>query len=203
MASTFNVLGEIAAYIDDCRLCGLCQTRINTVPGEGNPRAKLMFIGEGPGETEDQQGRPFVGRAGELLKEAFQRAGIAREEVFITNIVKCRPPGNRNPNQSEMDQCYPYLINQLSYVQPDLIVILGKVAAEYLLQRPVKITKEHGKLEFLPSFSGLCIMTVLHPAYVLRNQKPEIRESFFQAIQDARNIAYGNPDTGLHERSTG
>lgn len=200
MDNTFNVLQEIAAQIHGCQVCGLCRNRTNTVPGEGNPNARIMFVGEGPGETEDLQGRPFVGRAGELLDEAFSSASIDRNQVFITNIVKCRPPGNRNPSQEEMKKCYPYLVNQISYIQPDLIVVLGKVAAEYILQRPVKITKENGRLEFFSS--GLCVMTVLHPAYVLRNQKPEVRESFFQAIQDARNIAYGIPHTGLSEGSS-
>lgn len=201
MGSTSNTLKEIAEQIGNCKACGLCENRINTVPGEGNPHARLMIIGEGPGETEDKEGRPFVGRAGELLSEALKRAGLDRSDIFITNAVKCRAPGNRNPSQEEMEKCYPYLVNQISYIQPGLIVVLGKVAAEYLLQRPVKITKEHSKLDFFSS--GLCVMTVLHPAYVLRNQKPEIRESFFQAIQDARNIAYGIPNTGLHARSFG
>ena len=199
MANTFDVLGEIAAYIASCRDCGLCETRTNTVPGEGNKRAKIMIIGEGPGQNEDLQGRPFIGKAGDLLNEAFRRAGINRNDVFITNAVKCRPPGNRNPSQEEMDKCYPYLINQICYIKPEIVVILGKVAAEYLLQRPVKITKENGKLEVRSS--GLRLMTVLHPAYVLRNQTPEIRESFFQAITNARNIAYGNTTTGIHAGS--
>jgi DNA polymerase len=155
-----------------------------------------MFVGEGPGETEDAEGRPFVGKAGALLNEALRLADIEREAVFITNVVKCRPPGNRNPSQEEMTSCSPYLFKQIEVIKPGMIVLLGKVASEFLLQRPVKITKENGKLDFLPS--GTCVMPVLHPAYVLRNHQPEVRASFFRAIQDARNIAYGNSDPGLH-----
>jgi DNA polymerase len=148
-----------------------------------------MFIGEGPGEQEDLQGLPFVGRAGELLNEGLARAGLTREEVFITNLVKCRPPGNRNPHQGEIDACAGYLKAQIAAIQPELIVALGKVAAEYLLQRPVKITREHGSLDFLED--GTCLMTVYHPAYVLRNQTSEVREAFFSALKDASEIAYG------------
>lgn len=194
-ANTSSTLEKIAKVVSNCSACGLCTTRKNTVPGEGNPETRILFIGEGPGESEDLQGRPFVGKAGDLLNEAFRNSGIDRKNIFITNVVKCRPPGNRNPSQEEMTSCFPYLVEQINAIQPDLIVALGKVAAEFLLQRPVKITRENGKLDFLPS--GLCIMTILHPAYVLRNQTPEIRESFFQAIKDARNIAYGISDPRL------
>lgn len=196
MVSTFNTLVQIAALTYDCNACGLCATRNNSVPGEGHSRARLMFVGEGPGETEDAEGRPFVGKAGALLNEALRLADIEREAVFITNVVKCRPPGNRNPSQEEMTSCSPYLFKQIEVIKPGMIVLLGKVASEFLLQRPVKITKENGKLDFLPS--GTCVMPVLHPAYVLRNHQPEVRASFFRAIQDARNIAYGNSDPGLH-----
>lgn len=194
--NTFNTLVHIAALTYNCNACGLCSTRNNSVPGEGHSQARLMFVGEGPGETEDLEGRPFVGRAGDLLNQALVRANLDREDVFITNVVKCRPPGNRNPTTEEMQSCSPYLTKQIATINPKLIVLLGKVAAEFLLQRPVKITKENGKLDFLTG--GTCVMTVLHPAYVLRNQQPEVRESFFRAIQDARNIAYGNSDPGLH-----
>lgn len=194
--STFNALIQVAALTYNCNACGLCASRNNSVPGEGHSQARLMIIGEGPGATEDAEGRPFVGKAGALLNQALWQADLEREAVFITNVVKCRPPGNRNPVQEEMLACYPYLRKQIEIIKPNLIVVLGKVAAEFLLERPVKITKENGKLEFLPS--GLGIMAVLHPAYVLRNQQPAIRDSFFQAIKDARNIAYGISDPGLH-----
>jgi DNA polymerase len=155
---------------------------------------RLMFIGEGPGEQEDLQGRPFVGRSGDILREAYHRIDIPRSTLFITNVVKCRPPGNRNPALLEMEVCSHFLYEEIKLVNPRVIVALGKVASEYLLERPVKITKENGHLHFLDH--SLCendppIMTVFHPAYVLRNRKPEIQEAFFQAIKDAKEVAYG------------
>jgi DNA polymerase len=149
-----------------------------------------MFIGEAPGADEDREGLPFVGRSGELLTEALEAAGLTEEQVYITNTVKCRPPGNRNPTRSEMDACLRFLASQIGQPRP-VIVILGKVAAEYLLQRPVKITKENGHIEVLED--GTLVVLVYHPAYVLRNRKPEIRREFFQAVRDAREIAYGAP----------
>jgi len=185
-------LAEIAEQVAACTKCGLCAERKNTVPGEGYPEAGVLFIGEGPGRDEDREGRPFIGRAGELLTKALEeKAGIYRDEVFITNIVKCRPPGNRNPTFEEMNACSPFLFQQVNTIQPKVVVILGKVAAEHLLQRPVKITKENGNFEFLSS--GLCVMTVLHPSYVLRNRTPEVEESFFQAIEKAFDLAYPSP----------
>jgi DNA polymerase len=148
-----------------------------------------MIVGEGPGEQEDLQGRPFVGPAGNLLDLALVTAQLGRGHVFIANTVKCRPPGNRNPTKEEMDACFPFLKQQIETIQPDLIIALGKVAAEYLLDRQVKITKEHGELDFLPT--GGCVMIVLHPAYVLRNQKDEVKQSFFDAFNGARQIVYG------------
>jgi DNA polymerase len=163
-----------------------------------------MFIGEGPGQEEDLQGRPFVGKSGELLDEALRRAGLPREYVFITNVVKCRPPGNRNPSTKEMEACSPYLYAQIDAIRPELIVTLGKVAAEFLLKREVRITKENGHLDFWDD--AVCMMTVYHPAYVLRTRRPEVKEAFFQAIQNAREIAYGVSTPAhacLHEEDPG
>lgn len=185
-------LADIAQQIAVCTKCELCAKRNNTVPGEGNPEADVLFIGEGPGRDEDEEGRPFIGRAGELLTKALEeKAGVSRDEVFITNIVKCRPPENRNPLFDEMNVCSPFLFEQVNIIQPKVVVILGKVAAEHLLQRPVKITKENGNFEFLSS--GLCVMTVLHPSYVLRNKTPEVEASFFDAIINAFSLAYPSP----------
>jgi len=183
-----EALDLLAEEIANCESCELCQTRTNAVPGSGSPKARILFVGEGPGEQEDLEGLPFVGRAGELLNEGLARAGMSRNEVFITNIVKCRPPGNRNPHQKEMEACAGYLKAQIEAIQPALIVALGKVAAEYLLQREVKITRENSKLDFLPD--GTTVMTVYHPAYVLRNQKQEVREAFFSAFEYARELVY-------------
>lgn len=130
-----------------------------------------------------------MGRAGQLLNEGLKQASLKRDEVFITNVVKCRPPGNRNPTLPEMKACEPFLQAQLEILRPDLVIALGKVAAEFLLKRPVKITKENGHLDFLED--GTLVMIVLHPSYVLRNQSPEIRESFFEALRDASFIVRG------------
>ncbi len=207
MANISSSLENLATQIHNCTSCNLCTSKTYSVPGEGNSDARILFIGEGPGQTEDLKGRPFIGRSGELLDKALVAADLSRTDVFITNIVKCRPPGNRNPTQEEMDACYPFLMNQIRYIRPNVIVVLGKVAAEYILERPVKITKEQGKIDFLPDFwrgvvGGIAIIPILHPAYVLRNNKPEVIQSFYQAIQDARNIAYGLPNSGLHAEST-
>lgn len=181
-------------YKQDCTRCPLAASRTQIVWSRGFPGSDLMLIGEGPGEKEDLQGRPFVGRSGALLDEALVASfGDEFEKwVYITNMVKCRPPGNRNPTDKEIDACSPFLKEEFGIVEPKLLVVLGKVAAEGLLQRPVKITKEHGHLDFLDD--GQAVMICYHPAYVLRNQKPEIKQSFFQAFRDARRIAYG-PDS--------
>jgi uracil-DNA glycosylase len=191
-------------FPEGCTKCPLHESRTNIVwcsPSDPVPTAKILIIGEGPGEQEDLQGRPFVGRSGELLNQALSKAFNGEyfwTKVYITNVVKCRPPGNRNPTREEMEACYPNLQVQYTLQYPEIIVALGKVAAEFLLQRPVKITKEHGNLDFI---NERPVLICYHPAYVLRNRTPEIRESFFQAIQDARSIAYGISDTGIHERS--
>lgn len=195
-----------------CTKCSLHERRINIVwcrPDDPFPwpHCKLMFIGEGPGEREDIEGYPFVGRSGELLDEALKQTFPDEYwpgKVYITNMVKCRPPGNRNPTQKEMEVCYPNLQVQYTLQSPELIVVLGKVAAEFLLQRPVKITKEHGNLDFInDGFKDVPILICYHPAYVLRNQKPEIKQGFFQAIQDARRIVYGIPTDRIYEKSSG
>ncbi|MCS7137696.1 MAG: uracil-DNA glycosylase, partial [Candidatus Caldarchaeum sp.] len=122
-------MDAVADEVRGCRLCPLWMSRRNAVPGEGNPNAEVMFIGEGPGEDEDLQGRPFVGRSGKLLTEALEKAGIRREDVFITNVVKCRPPGNREPTPEETSVCTKnYLFRQIELVNPRLIVLLGSVA---------------------------------------------------------------------------
>lgn len=184
-----TTLTLLEAGILGCDACPLSQTRTRAVPGEGRPDARILFVGEGPGADEDREGRPFVGRAGGLLNEAFERAGLDRREVFIANIVKCRPPENRNPSAEEMDACAHFLEKQSEAIRPRLIVALGKVSAEFLLGRKVYATRENGHLDFMED--GTCVMIVLHPAYVLRNQTEEVRESFFQAIVNATSIAYG------------
>jgi uracil-DNA glycosylase family 4 len=201
-------LDSIYKDIKNCKACFLHQGRTTVVPGHGNILAPLLIIGEGPGLEEDRQGIPFCGRSGNLLGAALMNAGCyppaeraGRSDVFITNIVKCRPPENRNPTQLEIDTCGPFLERQISSIDPRLILTLGKVASEAILQRPVKITKEHGNLDFRED--GRAVMVCYHPAYVLRNQKTETVQKFYETIQDARNIAYGAPNIGLHERGVG
>ncbi len=188
-------------YNQDCSKCGLAASRTQIVWGRGFPDSDLMLIGEGPGRDEDREGSPFVGRSGMLLDEALvETFGPEHSKwVFITNMVKCRPPDNRNPTNLEIETCAPYLKEEFELVEPKLIVVLGKVAAEGLLQRPVKITREHGNLDFMDD--GQAVLICYHPAYVLRNQKPEIKQGFFQAIKDARRIAYGTNDR-VHEESS-
>jgi len=152
-----------------CTLCSLSSTRTNVVFGEGNPEAGLMFVGEGPGADEDATGRPFVGRAGELLTKMIGAMGYARTDVYIANIVKCRPPGNRVPEENERQSCLPFLQQQISLVSPRVIVLLGQTAAASLLGQAVGISKLRGKEARLSRFPGIRVMPTYHPAYLLRN----------------------------------
>jgi DNA polymerase len=162
-----NSLEELRAAIGDCQRCKLCSGRTNLVYGVGNPRAKLMFVGEGPGRDEDLQGEPFVGRAGQLLTDIITKGmGLKREDVYIANVVKCRPPENRNPEPDEVAACEPFLKKQIDLVRPDIIVGLGKFAVQTLLQSKVPITKLRGNWH---SYHGIKLMPTFHPAYLLRN----------------------------------
>ncbi len=160
-------LEELRAVIGDCRRCKLCSGRTHLVFGVGNPDARLMFIGEGPGRDEDLQGEPFVGRAGQLLTDIITKGmGLHREDVYIANVIKCRPPGNRNPEPDEVAACEPFLKKQIELIHPDVIVGLGKFAVQTLLQSKVPITKLRGKWH---SYHGIKLMPTFHPAYLLRN----------------------------------
>lgn len=168
-----KTLEEIAKQISTCTACPLHAARKNTVPGEGNPiRPDIMFVGEGPGADEDMQGRPFVGAAGQLLNKMIGAMGYKREEVFIANIVKCRPPGNRVPLPEEMRACVPYLKAQIALIKPKIIVALGKTAVQGLLQEDVAITKFRGTW---CRYEGIDLMPTYHPAFLLRspNRKGE------------------------------
>lgn len=150
-----------------CRLCPLCETRTNTVFGEGDPHADLMFIGEGPGADEDAQGRPFVGRAGKLLTKMIEAMQFSREEVFIANIVKCRPPNNRVPEKGEVEGCLPYLHRQIELIQPKVIVLLGNTPLKHLLGMS-GITRLHGEWQQL---NGIAVMPSFHPSFLLRDPR--------------------------------
>lgn len=168
-------LAQIAAELKDCTRCKLCSLGRHTiVVGEGDPEARLVFVGEGPGEQEDLQGRPFIGRAGQLLDKMIEAMGLSRDRVYIANVVKCRPPGNRNPEPDEIATCSPFLYRQLATLQPKVIVALGKFSAQTILQTEERISDLRGKFREIPAGSRfgpsrVKIMPTWHPAYLLRN----------------------------------
>ena len=162
---------ELEQCVKNCTKCDLCNERKNTVLGDGNFNAKVMFIGEGPGGDEDEQGLPFVGRAGQLMNEAFKAIGIKREEVYIANIVKCRPPKNRNPYEKEIKECLDYLRNQVILVKPEIVVLLGSVALTSILGKEYSITSARGKWI---EKKGIKYMPTFHPAALLRDDNKKI-----------------------------
>lgn len=162
-----GTLEALAEYIGDCRRCRLYRGRQNLVFGEGDPKAGLVFVGEGPGRQEDLAGRPFVGEAGKLLTRIIEDGmGIRREHVYICNVVKCRPPGNRDPEGDEVEHCLPFLKQQIRIIGPRVICSLGRVAARTLVGPEFKITRDRGKWQ---AFMGIPLMPTYHPAYLLRN----------------------------------
>lgn len=170
-------LAELKRVIESCRKCDLWKTRTNTVFGSGDFNARLAFIGEAPGRDEDLQGKPFVGRAGMLLERLLKTIGIKRDEVFIGNVLKCRPPNNRTPSSFEVSQCEPYLVAQLQLIRPRLIVCLGLTAAKTLLK--VEYTLGQFRQNMF-KYHGIDVLVTYHPAAVLRNPNLEkfIREDF-------------------------
>jgi len=180
-------LEELRAAIGDCRRCKLCSGRTHLVFGVGNPNAKLMFVGEGPGRDEDLQGEPFVGRAGQLLTDIITKGmGLKRADVYIANVVKCRPPENRNPEPDEVAACEPFLKKQIDLIRPKIIVGLGKFAVQTLLQSKVPITKVRGNWH---SYHGIKLMPTFHPAYLLRNpaDKKLVWEDIKKVIKELRD----------------
>jgi len=160
-------LEALRAAIGECQRCRLAKGRTKLVFGVGNPKARLMFVGEGPGRDEDLKGEPFVGRAGMLLTDIIEKGmRLARNDVYICNVVKCRPPENRNPEPDEVETCSPFLLRQIALVGPEVIVALGKFAAQTLLQSNTPITKLRGQWF---EYQGVPLMPTLHPAYLLRN----------------------------------
>lgn len=167
----YNNWEELEEVVKKCRKCRLCETRKNVVFGVGNREADIMLIGEGPGADEDAQGEPFVGKAGKLMNMAFDMLGVKREEVYIANIVKCRPPNNRNPQDDEAENCLDYLRNQVILVKPKIIVLLGSVALKNVLGKEYGITASRGKwLER----KGILYMPTWHPAALLRDENKKI-----------------------------
>jgi len=178
LSSPVRTLDDVRRELGDCQRCPLHRTRRNLVFGEGNPSADLVFIGEAPGEEEDRQGRPFVGRAGQLLTRIIEAMGLERQDVYICNILKCRPPQNRNPKQEEMETCEPFLIKQIEAIRPKVICALGTFAARRILQTDVPITVLRGKFH---EFRGVRVMPTYHPAYLLRN--PDAKKQVWEDVQ--------------------
>ncbi|MGZ8903840.1 MAG: uracil-DNA glycosylase [Methylobacter sp.] len=170
-----------------CTKCSLCETRNRTVFGSGNNKADWMLIGEAPGQNEDLQGKPFVGSAGLLLTEMLRAIGLAREEIFITNIVKCRPPGNRNPKPNEIDSCRDYLQRQRMLIKPKIILAVGRIAAQTLLKTDEPLAKLRGKIHMLDNTP---VVVVYHPAYLLRSllDKRKAWMDLTYAVQTYKNI---------------
>ena len=170
---------ELKTQCLKCEKCELSKTRTNVVFGVGNEHAKLMFIGEGPGESEDLQGEPFVGRAGKLLDKFIAAIGLSREDVYIANMVKCRPPKNRDPLPEEQEACISYLREQVRHIRPHIIVCLGRISAQRLISPDFKVTRQHG--EWI-SKNGTLMMGTFHPAALLRNpnNKPAAFEDFLK-----------------------
>ena len=176
-------LEDVRDHLGECTRCGLCEGRKTIVFGDGNPDADLMFVGEGPGEQEDRRGLPFVGRAGELLTQMIERGiEIPRSEVYICNIVKCRPPRNRTPLPDEVRACRPFLDGQIDAVRPRVIVSLGKPAASLLLGRDVAITRIRGTWH---EYRGIPLMPTLHPAFVLRQYTEQNRRAVWEDLKAA------------------
>ena len=179
-AAPADPLAAVAAEVAACQACGLCETRNHTVPGEGHPQARVVFVGEAPGADEDQSGRPFVGAAGQLLTKIITSGmGLRRDEVFICNVLKCRPPGNRDPLPAEKAACTPYLERQLEAIQPELVIALGRHAANHLLGRDESLGRLRGQLH--AHALGFPVLATYHPAYLLRT--PAAKADCWQDIQ--------------------
>jgi DNA polymerase len=178
-----KTLDDIAARVNRCRRCDLYKTATHGVPGEGNPKAKLMCVGEAPGANEDATGRPFVGAAGQLMDKILAAIDIQRKEVFIANVLKHRPPGNRNPQPDEIEACSPYLIRQIELIRPKVIVAWGTFAAQTLLETKTPIGKLRGMVH---RYYGVPLIVTYHPAALLRN--PAWKRPTWEDVKLARRI---------------
>lgn len=183
----FASFAELEAVALGCTKCPLAATRTQVVFGAGDPAASLMFVGEGPGEQEDRDGIPFVGRAGRLLTNLIEGIGLDRDSVYIANVVKCRPPGNRDPLPLEIDSCRPYLEAQIEFIDPAVVVTLGNFATKLLLDTKVGITKLRGQ-EF-PFRDGALLIPTLHPAAVLRNGGAALAQARADFVHVKRALA--------------
>lgn len=173
-----DLLDEVKLQLKDCQRCKLCHGRTNIVFGTGNPHSSLVFVGEGPGADEDRLGEPFVGRAGQLLTKMIIAMGLTREEVYICNVVKCRPPQNRDPEADEIEACEPFLKKQLAIIKPKIIVGLGRYACQTLLKTTTPMSKLRGQWV---TYEGIKFMPTFHPAYLLRN--PPAKKEVWEDLQ--------------------
>ncbi len=180
-----NTLEDVSADLGDCQRCRLAGGRNQIVFGAGDPGAKVVFVGEGPGFEEDQQGLPFVGPAGQLLTRIIEAIKLERDQVYICNVIKCRPPGNRNPEPDEINTCFPFLERQLAAIQPDFIVALGTFAAQTLLGTNTPISKLRKRFH---EYNGIKVLPTYHPAYLLRNpdKKREVWEDMKMLMKEYR-----------------
>ncbi|MGH9256609.1 MAG: uracil-DNA glycosylase [Vicinamibacterales bacterium] len=186
-SSAAEALGAVREDLGDCTRCKLCSLgRRQIVFGVGNPHADLMFVGEAPGADEDLQGEPFVGRAGQLLTRIIEAIGLRRDDVYIANVIKCRPPGNRNPEPDEVAQCEPFLFRQIDTIRPKVIVALGKFAAQSLLRTTEPITKLRGR-EY--KYRDAILIPTYHPAYLLRT--PSAKRDVWEDMKRVRAILTG------------
>ena len=179
---------KMAEDLQKCEKCGLCKTRTQAVWGVGNPETKVLFIGEAPGKNEDEQGEPFVGRSGQLLDKMLQVIGLDRKKnIYITNIVKCRPPENRDPLETEQDACIGYLRNQVALIRPKIIVCLGRVAAKRIIREDYRITREHGQWV---EKNGVWMTAFYHPSALLRDvsKRPEAFDDLISLRNKCREL---------------
>lgn len=178
----YTSLKQVYDEVSQCKKCELCKTRTNVVFGEGNLRAKLMFIGEGPGQREDEMGRPFVGPAGQLLDKMIEAIGLARSDVYIANIVKCRPPYNADPKPEYAAKCISYLREQVRFIHPKIIVCLGRIATQHIIKEVTGINRIHGRVY---ERNGFYLIPTFHPAALLRDEsKKRLAWEDFKTIRD-------------------
>jgi uracil-DNA glycosylase family 4 len=189
-----EALEEVHAQIRQCTLCGLSRSRKKAVPGEGASDADIMFVGEGPGAEEDAQGRPFVGAAGRLLTQLLKNTGLGRRQVFITNVVKCRPPGNRDPQPDEIAACNDYLLAQIALIMPRIVCTLGRFAGQTLIERRLSISREHGSARRV---SGILYVPLYHPAAALHQARLiDTLEADFRHLRTVLDRELGAPAAG-------
>jgi DNA polymerase len=184
-ARSHETLEKVRKDLGECQRCKLGKTRKNLVFGVGNPRARLVFVGEGPGADEDAKGEPFVGKAGQVLNRIITAMGLKREDVYICNVVKCRPPGNRDPEKDEIEACSAFLLRQLRSVNPEVIVALGKPASHTLLGSKEPISKLRGKFR---DFHGIPLMPTYHPSFLLRKQEEGSMDAFWEVWDDMTQV---------------